>query len=84
MHRMIFEHLNAKFPGTGEIALQESRKAEGRNGFTNTAVRATGTDYYQYCFGEHLTEDVDLVLIETGKWSGAESRGELTHQRSTT
>ncbi|GJJ16093.1 hypothetical protein Clacol_010372 [Clathrus columnatus] len=30
----------------------------------NGAVPATGSDYLSVCFGEHLDEDVDLVLIE--------------------
>ncbi|KLT44089.1 CAP64-like protein, partial [Cutaneotrichosporon oleaginosum] len=65
MHRIVFDHLNAKFPGKGEPKIEgESAKAEGRNGITNGALGATGTDYFQYCFGESIPDDVDLVLIE--------------------
>ncbi|BEJ03916.1 hypothetical protein CcaverHIS641_0110910 [Cutaneotrichosporon cavernicola] len=65
MHRIVFDHLNARFPGKGEPAIEgESRKAEGRNGMTNGALGATGTDYFQYCFTEDIPPDVDLVLVE--------------------
>lgn len=30
----------------------------------NGAVPATGSDYYSMCFGEHIPEDVDIVIIE--------------------
>jgi len=30
----------------------------------NGAVPATGSDYYSMCFGEHIDEDVDLVIVE--------------------
>ncbi|KAF8511952.1 hypothetical protein BU17DRAFT_54299 [Hysterangium stoloniferum] len=30
----------------------------------NGAVAATGSDYFSMCFGEHIPEDVDLVLVE--------------------
>lgn len=78
MHRIVFDHLNAKFPGSGEPAIEgESRKAEGRNGITNGALGATSTDYFKcasvsgcadprYCFSETTPPDVDLVLIEEG------------------
>lgn len=31
---------------------------------TNGAVPATGSDYYSMCFGEHIDDDVDLVVVE--------------------
>jgi lysophospholipase L1-like esterase len=30
----------------------------------NGAVPATTSDYYSMCFGEHLDEDVDLIIVE--------------------
>ncbi|KIJ41190.1 hypothetical protein M422DRAFT_255694 [Sphaerobolus stellatus SS14] len=30
----------------------------------NGAVPATGSDYYSVCFGEHIDNDVDLVIVE--------------------
>lgn len=30
----------------------------------NGAVPATGSDYYSMCFGEHIPDDVDIVIIE--------------------
>lgn len=30
----------------------------------NGAVPATGSDYYSMCFGEHVDEDVDLIIVE--------------------
>ncbi len=68
MHRIVFDHLNARFPGKGEPQIEGgSAKAQGRNGMTNGALGATGTDYFQYCFREDIPEDVDLVLIEQGE-----------------
>ncbi|KAF8480602.1 hypothetical protein JB92DRAFT_3040853 [Gautieria morchelliformis] len=32
--------------------------------FINGAVPATGSDYFSMCFGEHIDEDVDLVIVE--------------------
>lgn len=84
MHRIIFDHLNAKFPGKGEVAIAESRKDEGRNGITNGALGATGTDYFQYCFSEHMTEDVDLVLVEQGELQSQELRVLADVKQSTT
>ncbi|TXT12803.1 hypothetical protein VHUM_01204 [Vanrija humicola] len=68
LHRRIFDHLDAKFPGKGEpyIAKQstESKKDEGRNGFINGAQGGTGSDYFSMCFQEHIPTDVDLVIVE--------------------
>lgn len=70
MHRIVFDHLNARFPGKADPVFGSgetvSAKHEGRNGFSNAALRATGTDYFQYCLGDHVTDDVDLVLVEQG------------------
>jgi hypothetical protein len=39
----------------------------GVNSFVNGAQGATGSDYFAYCFAEHVPEDVDLVLVELGR-----------------
>lgn len=41
-----------------------SARAKGVNSMINGAQGATGSDYFSYCFGEHIPEDVDLVVIE--------------------
>ncbi|GJJ12747.1 hypothetical protein Clacol_006992 [Clathrus columnatus] len=52
---------------TGQTSFLEAWKGLFPNSQTelyNGAVPATGSDYLSVCFGEHLDEDVDLVLIE--------------------
>ena len=43
-----------------------SAKSLGVNSFVNGAQGATGSDYFGFCFGEHIPQDVDLVLVELG------------------
>lgn len=42
-------------------------KELGVNSMVNGAVGGTGSGYFGYCFGEHIPEDVDLIVIELGE-----------------
>lgn len=83
LHRIIFDHLDGLFPAVNGFVLDGSGRNEKKNGFKNGAQGGTGkvyllprcnlisrflgTDYFSYCFSEHVPEDVDLVLIELCK-----------------
>lgn len=47
-------------------AMGFSGKKLGVNSFINGAQGATGSDYFAYCFAEHLPDDVDIVFVELG------------------
>jgi hypothetical protein len=83
LNRRIFDHLDNLFPAKNGISLGTSGKKEGKNSFINGALGGTGeypiltawtwltrvgSDYFSLCFGEHIPEDVDLVLIELCKY----------------
>lgn len=110
MHRVIFDHLDARFPANCPMvqqALDAAEKAmtpelrannvsvidvaayegtleqdvsvierpisraygfsareKGVNSMINGAQGASGSSYFAYCFGEHIPEDVDLIIVE--------------------
>lgn len=110
MHRVLFDHLDARFPsrspGVAEaVALAQEQMTKeqlarnasiidlasyrgdlaqdvgsidrpisraygfsgaslGVNSLINGAQGATGSNYFSYCFGEQIPEDVDLVVLE--------------------
>lgn len=70
MHTIIFNWLNAKFPGKARPVIGDTGKPTGTNGFINGAQGGMGSDYFSMCFREHITDDVDLVLIELGGYVG--------------
>lgn len=72
MHRILFDHLNAKFPSAKGALLHNVHKTgeagglnDGRNTFVNGAVPARGSDYFAYCSQHHLPDDADLVVLES-------------------
>jgi hypothetical protein len=67
MHVRIFNYLDDKFPGNGNAVFKESAKDNGKNSFVNGAQGGVGSDYFSMCFGEHIPDDVDLVIIELGE-----------------
>lgn len=112
MHRLIFDHLDTKYPSssasvTEALAQASQRKADhtewtapasdyaawegaidqdanslphainraygfsgrsqGVNSLINGASAGTGSDYFGYCFAEHIPEDVDIIVIELGE-----------------
>ncbi|WWC72366.1 uncharacterized protein I206_106328 [Kwoniella pini CBS 10737] len=66
LNRIIFDHLNERFPNPNGISLGKSGLAEGKNTFVNGAQGGMGSDYFSLCFSEHIPDEVDLVLIELG------------------
>ncbi|KAL7419165.1 hypothetical protein Q5752_006001 [Cryptotrichosporon argae] len=101
MHRIVFDHLNGRFPSpyarehddeaadvkdTGDhqahgVVLGASGKGEGKHAFVNGALPATGSNYYSTCFGEHVPDDVDLVLLEMAINDGWNSESPQTYER---
>ena len=51
-------------PGAISRAYGFSGRDRGVNSMINGAQGATGSSYYAYCFGEHIPEDVDLIIVE--------------------
>ena len=52
--------------GAGSRAYGFSGRSKGVNSLINGASPGTGSDYFGYCFMEHIPEDVDLIVIELG------------------
>jgi hypothetical protein len=63
MNRAIFDHLDALFPASGGQVIGQAG-GNGRNGFVNGAQGGIGSDYFSMCFGEHVPEEMDLVLVD--------------------
>lgn len=63
MNRAIFDHLDALFPAPEGQVIGEMG-GNGKNGFVNGAQGATGSEYFSMCFGEHLPQEMDLVLVD--------------------
>ncbi|KAL7424571.1 hypothetical protein Q5752_000255 [Cryptotrichosporon argae] len=63
MHHLVFSHLNATFPAPRGSVIGAASDGQ-RNAFVNGALPATGSDYYSYCFHEHVPPEPDLVLLE--------------------
>ncbi|WWC65459.1 uncharacterized protein I303_108077 [Kwoniella dejecticola CBS 10117] len=66
LNRIIFDHLNERYPNPNGISTGKSGLAEGKNTFVNGAQGGMGSDYFSLCFNEHIPDEVDLVLIELG------------------
>ncbi|ODN94804.1 hypothetical protein L198_04951 [Cryptococcus wingfieldii CBS 7118] len=62
LHRRIFDHLNELFPAKGGVSI--GRYEEGKNSFVSGALGGTGSDYFSYCFHEHIPQETDLVFLE--------------------
>lgn len=41
-----------------------SAREKGVKSMVNGAQGATGSDYFSFCYAEHIPEDVDLVMVE--------------------
>jgi len=67
MHMIIFNWLNERFGGKVKPVFKESGKPTGANALMNGAQGGVGSDYFSMCFGEHMSDDLDLVLIELGE-----------------
>jgi hypothetical protein len=44
-----------------------SGKKDGKNALVNGAQGGTGSNYFAYCWGEHMDQDVDLFIVELGE-----------------
>ncbi|WVO17581.1 hypothetical protein L204_105278 [Cryptococcus depauperatus] len=64
LNRLVFDRLNTLFPAPNGVKVGDSGRTENMNSFINGAQGGVGTDYFSLCYGEHLPEDMDLVLIE--------------------
>lgn len=79
MHRIVFDWMDKQFPGEQPAVLRDSGKPVGANGFMNGAQGGIGSDYFSMCFSEHISEDIDLVLVELGE--SALARTDTSYQR---
>ncbi|OXG45645.1 hypothetical protein C359_00332 [Cryptococcus neoformans Bt120] len=64
LNRIVFDRLNSLFPAPNGVKVGESGRKENMNSYISGAVGGVGTDYFSLCYGEHLPDDMDLVLIE--------------------
>lgn len=75
LNRILFDHLNKLWPAPNGWIKNESGRKENKNSYINGAQGGTGafavcvwlmtgTGYFSRCFGEHLPEDMDIVVIE--------------------
>ncbi|WVQ85996.1 hypothetical protein IAT38_008164 [Cryptococcus sp. DSM 104549] len=64
LNRIVFDKLNTLFPAPNGVKIGDSGRSEGMNAYINGAQGGVGTDYFSFCYGEHIPEDVDLVTIE--------------------
>lgn len=62
MHRVVFDHLTTLFPQNEWVVGEKSQ--DGKNGFVNGAQGGKGSNYFSMCFGEHIPEEADLILLE--------------------
>ncbi|OCF32112.1 hypothetical protein I316_06268 [Kwoniella heveanensis BCC8398] len=76
MHRVVFDHLDALFPAKNGRQIGREGTKRGANTFVNGAVPAIGSDYFAMCFGHHIPEQVDLVLVDMGERSSLERGAE--------
>lgn len=63
----INQDLSALPHGVGSRAYGFSGRKMGVNSLINGASPGTGSDYFGYCFLEHIPEDVDVIVIELGR-----------------
>lgn len=67
MHNIFFEHLNSMFPSR-EPAIEGNKRKDGvHNIFRNGAEPGRGSDYFSMCQQLHVSDDVDIVVVEQGE-----------------
>ncbi|KIR24948.1 hypothetical protein I309_06232 [Cryptococcus deuterogattii LA55] len=64
LHRIIFNHLASLYPAPNGVKTGDSGREEGKHGYINGGQGALGTDYFSYCWEEHVPADLDLIFIE--------------------
>ncbi|OCF76893.1 hypothetical protein I204_02601 [Kwoniella mangroviensis CBS 8886] len=80
MHRIVFDYLDKLFPAKNGRQIGGDNTKRGANRFVNGAVPAIGSDYFAMCFGHHIPEDVDLVLVDMAINDGFSEKGAESYE----
>ncbi|WWD00544.1 hypothetical protein V866_007478 [Kwoniella sp. B9012] len=68
------------YEGSGHGLARFLAKARQGQGFTVGALGGSGSDYFAMCFGHHIPEDVDLVLVDMAINDGFLERGAESYE----
>ncbi|KAK6903777.1 hypothetical protein I203_107283 [Kwoniella mangroviensis CBS 8507] len=68
------------YEGSGHGLARFLAKARQGQGFTVGALGGSGSDYFAMCFGHHIPEDVDLVLVDMAINDGFSEKGAESYE----